>query len=93
MCSGRVSSSCSTSDSRRVNLVTNPSFPKQVLPFHSFINCFWFIPINNTDADLAALHCITNCYLNCRETRYMFQLNVLNFIYFYSLTECIYVLF
>ena len=27
---------------------------KQVLPFHSFINCFGFIPINNTDADLAA---------------------------------------
>ena len=24
MCSGRVSSSCSTSDTRRVNLVTNP---------------------------------------------------------------------
>jgi hypothetical protein len=44
----------STSDTRRVNLVTNPSLPKQVLPFHSFINCFWFIPINNTDADLAA---------------------------------------
>ena len=54
MCSGRVSSSCSTSDTSRVNLATNPSLPKQVLPFHSFINCFWFIPINNTDADLAA---------------------------------------
>jgi hypothetical protein len=80
---------------RRVNLVTNPSFPKQLLPFHSFINCFWFIPINNTDADLAALHCITNCYLNYQvaltvhaaETTYMYQLNVLNFIYFYSFTE------
>jgi hypothetical protein len=62
-CSGRVSSSCSTSDSRRVNLVTNPRFPKQVLLFHSCINCFRFIPINNTDADLVVLHCITNCYL------------------------------
>jgi hypothetical protein len=55
-CSGRVGSSCSTSDTRRINLVTNPSLPKQVLPFHSFINWFWFIPKNNTDADLCFLY-------------------------------------
>ena len=29
MCSGRVSSSCSTSDTRRVNLVTNPEISQQ----------------------------------------------------------------
>ena len=73
----------------------NQSYPKQMLPFHSFSNCFRLIPINNTEV------CLTNWYLNCRvactmhaaETTYKYQLNVLNFIYFYSYTECIYVLF
>jgi hypothetical protein len=33
MCSGRVSSSCSTSDIRRVNLVTNPVIKKRMVMY------------------------------------------------------------
>ena len=41
-CSGRVGSSCSTSDTRRVNLVTNPVLKYIVIILYVHVICYWW---------------------------------------------------
>jgi hypothetical protein len=69
MCSGRVSSSCSTIDTRRVNLVTNPEISHErgtdleVLVYEEFAN-----------KKIVDPHLHKNC-LFCKEHECLFQHN------------------
>ena len=81
MCSGRVSSSCSTSDNRRVNLVTNGEcrvWNRNCLPFCCLWVNPWFLCLFTLSFDCICLSFLVTClsFYNDFRFKYVFASSV-----------------